>query len=48
MICDSSYPTTMLVFRMRDRASGCMPLASAVNRLTQAADGYEAIIVTGR
>ena len=41
-------PTTMLAFRTRDRASGRMPLASAVNRLTQAADGYEAIIVTGR
>ncbi|MFT3721719.1 N-acyl-D-amino-acid deacylase family protein [Pseudorhodoferax sp.] len=34
MICDSSYPTSMLTYWTRDRADGRVPLEWAVNRLT--------------
>ncbi|MGE4238938.1 N-acyl-D-amino-acid deacylase family protein [Ramlibacter sp.] len=35
MVCDSSYPTTVLAFWTRDRAHGRVPLEWAVNRLTR-------------
>ncbi|MFA7670468.1 MAG: amidohydrolase family protein [Burkholderiaceae bacterium] len=35
MICDSSYPTSLLSFWTRDRSTGKVPLEWAVNRLTR-------------
>jgi len=35
MICDSSYPTTLLTLWTRDRPKGRLPLEWAVNRLTR-------------
>ncbi|MBB5406329.1 N-acyl-D-aspartate/D-glutamate deacylase [Paraburkholderia sp. HC6.4b] len=46
MVCDSSYPTTLLAYWTRDRASGRVPLEWAIKRLTS--DNAKAIGMTDR